>query len=68
VLIPEQMSGINEAYFIQGMEWSDVGANDGPGTLVKFSWFLKRAAVDVLKFVVWDDEGTWDDADYRWYW
>jgi len=42
--------------------------NDGPGTLVKFSWFLKRAAVDVLKFVVWDDEGTWDDADYRWYW
>ncbi|HBF40544.1 MAG TPA: hypothetical protein DDW19_01825 [Anaerolineaceae bacterium] len=68
VLIPEQMSGISEAYFIQGMEWTDIGANDGPGTLVKFTWFLKRAAVDVLKFVVWDDEGTWDDADYRWYW
>ncbi len=68
VYLTEQMSGVNEAYFIQGMEWVDLGANDGPGTVVKFTWHLKRAAVDVLKFVIWDDEGTWDDPDYRWYW
>ena len=68
VMLTDQMSGIGESYFIQGMEWKDIGANDGPGTVVQFTWFLKRAAVDVLKFVVWNNEGTWDDADYRWYW
>lgn len=68
VLLTEPMSEINEAYFIQGMEWTDIGANDGSGTIVKFCWFLKRAALDTLRFVKWDTEGTWDDLDYRWYW
>jgi hypothetical protein len=66
--VEESMCAINEDYFVQGWEFSDIGSNDGGGTVVKFTLFLKRVAIDLLRFMKWDTEGKWDDPNYRWYW
>jgi hypothetical protein len=50
VHLSETLTGIDEDYFVQGWDFAVIGHNDNFGDVVKFTWYLKRAALDVYKF------------------
>ena len=66
VTLTEGVSGISEDYFIQGINWSLDGYNDTDGALIKFTWIVKPARLDVYAFAQWDTSGRGWESGYGW--
>lgn len=59
---------IDQNYFIQGVKFTL-----SPGKIVKFTWYVRDAGLDVFRYAKWtlDDTpvagyGAWDDSEYGW--
>jgi hypothetical protein len=62
ITLSETVTGITDDYFINGIEWSMIGYNDTDGALIQWTWYVKRAALDVYSFGVWDTT-VWGSTD-----
>jgi hypothetical protein len=60
VYIPEEVSGINADFYINGMEFEI-----RTGNLCSCSWYVRDAGLDSYNFAVWDVD-VWDDPDKTW--
>lgn len=60
----ENQTGVDEDYFINGWEFTIVpdSYNAALGSLVSYTWYQKRAAVDSFLFGTWDSS-LWDGAN-----
>lgn len=62
-----ERAGVEDNYFIQGVDFNILSNTDFGGALVEFTWHLKPASSDVYSFVHWDTAGNWDDQDHWWF-
>ena len=66
VTLEEEVSGIREDYFIQGISWSLLSYSADEGALIKFTWIVKPARLDVYQFAKWDTAGRGWESGYGW--
>jgi len=64
--VAETVTGISENYFIQNISWSLVGYNQNDGAIIKVTYLLKLARMDVFEFAKWDTVDRGWESDYGW--
>lgn len=64
--VTETVTGINENYFIQNITWDLVGYNQSDGAIIKVTYLLKLARMDVFEFAEWDTANRGWESDYGW--
>lgn len=66
ITVTESQTGIDENYFINGWEFEimDKSYNTGNGSLVRYTYYLKKETEDVYLFAEWDTH-EWD-SEYYW--